>query len=284
MWPTARRCCVPSVTSSDGVPGTDPWPESEEELRRLQTAIGTAARRSSPAHLWAPGPRPLLGGCFVVFAPAVSGDRAEPERAWAAAVAWSARHGASHEGRPWRRSDDALRGATAAAGPRRAADVEAQVVIEGRVSARYEPGLLARRHGAMLHAAADALEPVPEVLLVDATGLDHPRGAGLAVHLGAVLGVPTVGVTDRSLLATGDRPPPVRGTRREARVEGRLVGYWVRTRSTARPVLAHAAWRTDPDGAVATVLAASTEAARTPVPIQEARRVAREARAAALAG
>jgi hypothetical protein len=43
-------------------------------------------------------------------------------------------------------------------------------------------------------------------------------------------------------------------------------------------VLAHAGWRTSPETAAAVVLAASTEAARTPVPLQEARRVAREAR------
>jgi deoxyribonuclease V len=45
----------------------------------------------------------------------------------------------------------------------------------------------------------------PDVLLVDATGLDHPRGAGLALHLGANLGVPSVGVTNRVL----DRSSPL---------------------------------------------------------------------------
>jgi deoxyinosine 3'endonuclease (endonuclease V) len=40
-----------------------------------------------------------------------------------------------------------------------------------------------------------ALPVVPEVLVVNATGRDHPRRAGLALHLGAVLRLPTVGVT-----------------------------------------------------------------------------------------
>jgi hypothetical protein len=47
---------------------------------------------------------------------------------------------------------------------------------------------------------------VPEVLVVNATGRNHPRRAGLAFHLGAVLGLPTVGVTTRPLVAEGVWP------------------------------------------------------------------------------
>src|SRR5439155_270280 len=70
------------------------------------------------------------------------------------------------------------------------------------------PGLLALREGSMLAAAVEALEARPDVLLVDATGRDHPRRAGLALHLGAVLDVPTIGVTHRPLRATGPEPGP----------------------------------------------------------------------------
>jgi deoxyribonuclease V len=68
------------------------------------------------------------------------------------------------------------------------------------------------------------------------------------------------------------------------RVDDRVVGFWVCTKTGARPVVAHAGWRTSPESAARVVLAASTDAARTPVPLQEARRVAREARALAGAG
>jgi hypothetical protein len=56
-----------------------------------------------------------------------------------------------------------------------------------------------------------ALPIVPKVLLVNATGRDHPRRAGLALHLGAVLGLPTVGVTTRPLVAKGPWPVDQRG-------------------------------------------------------------------------
>jgi deoxyribonuclease V len=72
-----------------------------------------------------------------------------------------------------------------------------------------------------------------------------------------------------------------RGATAPVQLDGQTVGVWTCTKPGARPVLAHAGWRTDPDTAAALVLAVSTPAARTPVPLQEARRVAREARAVA---
>jgi len=35
----------------------------------------------------------------------------------------------------------------------------------------------------------------PDVLFVNGLGINHPRGIGLASHVGVVLGVPTIGVT-----------------------------------------------------------------------------------------
>jgi deoxyribonuclease V len=114
--------------------------------------------------------------------------------------------------------------------------------------------------------------------MIDATGADHPRQAGLAVHMGAVLDLPSVGVTHRPLVAQGDFPELRRGATAPVRLGLLEVGRWVCTRTGARPVLAHAGWRTDAATAADLVLMASTPAARTPVPLQEARRVAREAR------
>jgi deoxyribonuclease V len=130
----------------------------------------------------------------------------------------------------------------------------------------------------MLAGAVAALPSLPGVVLVDATGRDHPRRAGLALHLGAVLGVPTVGITHRPLLAEGPQPGPTEGDTAPLTLDGEIVGFWVRTRAEARPLAVHAAWRTDPDTAVAVVLGV-TGPARTPEPLRAARRMAREARA-----
>ena len=246
-------------------------------LVEVQRRLAEAAEVVLASDPWRLPPLPLVAGCFVAFATGQAGPGRPGDRAWAAAVAWRA---GPSEGGGRRSVDEHLRGAPTQF-PRRADDIVAQAVVVDRVPAAYRPGLLALREGPILARAVDALPVRPDVVLVDASGTDHPRRAGLALHLGAVTGLPTVGVTQRSLLASGPWPELRRGASSAVSVEGRGVGFWACTRTGARPVLAHAGWRTSPETAARTVLAASTEAARTPVPLQEARRVAREARSRA---
>jgi deoxyribonuclease V len=238
------------------VPLTDPWPNSEGELAGLQdrlSADALQARRSSPLTAESVS---LVGGCFVAFARGEEGPGHPGDRAWAAAVTWR------------RPSLD-----TPAA-------IVAEHVVAGQVPASYAPGLLALREGPILAAAVDGLPRRPDVLLVDATGLDHPRRAGLALHLGAVCDVATIGVTHRGLVVRGDPPSDLRsrGDWRVVELAGVEVGAWLCTRTGARALLVHAAWRTDVATAVEVVLAVSTERARTPVPLQAARRAARVTR------
>jgi hypothetical protein len=83
--------------------------------------------------------------------------------------------------------------------------------------------------------------------------------------------LPTVGVTDRPLVARPD-------DRERLVLEGREVGRAVVTRRGARPVFAHAAWRTDAEVAAAVVRVAARRA-RTPEPLRRARYLARSMRA-----
>ena len=201
---------------------------------------------------WRPSAsRLLVAGCFVCFPRGKKGAGAEGEPAWAAAVLTDGRR------------------------------LISSAVAVGRAGAPYEPGLLALREGPVLEAAVRALPDAPDVLLVNATGRDHPRRAGLALHLGAVLDLPSVGVTDRPLVATGHEPAGERGARSPLLLEGKEVGCLLRTRQGARPLAVHVAWRTDVDAAVKVVLR-SLKRARSPAPLRLARRLAREARGRAV--
>jgi deoxyribonuclease V len=221
-----------------------PWPASVRDVVAAQTRLG----REAPP-LWSPGRDPAsTGGCFVCFARGPAGPGAEGDPGWAAAAVL-------RDGR-----------------------VQASAVVSGTAGAGYEPGLLALREGGLLEEAVRALPALPDALCVNATGRDHPRRAGLATHLGAILGLPTVGVTHRTLVAEGAWPPDRRGATSPLLVDGERVGYWVRTRRHTRPLAVSAGWRTDPETAAEIILAA-TGATRTPAPLREARRLARTERA-----
>jgi deoxyribonuclease V len=200
-----------------------------------------AARRAPE---WSVPDRPLVAGVFVCFA------RDRGDEGWAGAAV--------------------VRGESL---------VEV-CVAAGRARAAYAAGLLALREGPLLEAAVRSLAARPDVLIVNATGRDHPRRAGLALHLGAVLGLPTVGVTHRPLMASGPWPGEERGASRDVELDGEAVGAWLRTRSGARPLEVHPAWGTDVRTAIEVVLGAGARV-RTPLPLREARQVARVARSAA---
>jgi deoxyribonuclease V len=220
------------------------WPSTTAELTVVQREIGAL----SPAP-WTPEHALLLiGGCFVCFPRQVAGAGAPGDPAWAAAVVM------------------------------RDGKLEARALIEGFAGAGYEPGLLALREGALLEAAVRALPLLPDVLLVNATGLDHPRGCGLALHLGRVLSLPTIGVTHRPLLASGSWPDDVVGETSPLTLNGHRIGYWLRTKPGSRPLAVHAAWRTSAEVAV-DIVQRALSGSRTPEPLRQAREMARSARA-----
>jgi hypothetical protein len=71
-----------------------------------------------------------------------------------------------------------------------------QQALREMTPGRWQPPttlLRALREGPLLEQAVGALPMAPEVLVVNATGRDHPRRAGLAFHLGPCLGCPQSG-------------------------------------------------------------------------------------------
>lgn len=221
---------------------TSQWPRTAEDLIALQRRLATAEPPPWQPHT----ARPVVGGCFACFPRGTAGPGAAGDPLWAAAAVF---HGRRCTGR---------------------------VTTTGEAGAEYQPGLFALRVGSVLEAVVRRLPEQPEVVLVDATGYDHPRRFGLARHLGAVLGLPTIGITHRTLLAVGEWPPDERAAATPLTVAGETVGYWVRTRTGRRPLAVHAAWRTDAATAVDIVLGVAWK--RTPAPLRESRRLAREAR------
>jgi deoxyribonuclease V len=58
----------------------------------------------------------------------------------------------------------------------------------------YVPGFLSFRESPSYIAALANLSQPPELLLVDGQGVAHPRGLGIASHLGVHLDIPSIGV------------------------------------------------------------------------------------------
>lgn len=100
----------------------------------------------------------------------------------------------------------------------------------------YVPGLLSFREAPAVIAAVKKLSARPDLLMCDGQGLAHPRGLGLACHVGLLLDVPAIGVAKSRLCGEHHMPATQRGRKTQLRFNGHVVGMVVRTRTGVKPL------------------------------------------------
>jgi deoxyribonuclease V len=75
----------------------------------------------------------------------------------------------------------------------------------GTVRFPYIPGFLSFREGPILLEVAKKIHQSPDVWIFDGQGIAHPRGIGLASHMGLLLDCPSIGCAKKRLV--GDHNP-----------------------------------------------------------------------------
>lgn len=133
----------------------------------------------------------------------------------------------------------------------------------------YVPGLLSYREGPALLAAFATLRQSPDVVLFDGQGIAHPRGLGLASHMGLLLDIPSIGCAKSRLVGTHDSPDPSAGHHVPLLYLNRRVSAVLRTRDRVRPVYISPGHRLSINTAIDIVLHCC-DGRRIPKPTREA--------------
>lgn len=101
----------------------------------------------------------------------------------------------------------------------------------------YIPGLLSFRELPALLEALAQLPQLPDLLMLDGQGIAHPRGLGIAAHIGLVTGLPSIGVA-KSLLVGQHGPlgaePGAQVPLRDQ--SGALLGTVLRSKQRCKPL------------------------------------------------
>jgi deoxyribonuclease V len=101
----------------------------------------------------------------------------------------------------------------------------------------YIPGLLSFREAPALLQVFAQLATIPDVVVFDGQGIAHPRGLGIASHMGLLLDVPTIGCAKSRLTGRYEEPLPSRGAHTPLYGgTGEVLGAVLRTKDRTKPV------------------------------------------------
>lgn len=131
----------------------------------------------------------------------------------------------------------------------------------------YIPGFLSFREGPAIEKALTRLTVTPHIFFFDGQGIAHPRGVGLASHMGVLFGLVSIGVAKKPLVGHFTEPGRERGAFSWLEHQGERVGVVLRTKDATKPVFVSPGHQIDCDRARDWVLKTSGRF-RLPEPVR----------------
>jgi len=148
------------------------------------------------------------------------------------------------------------------------------VTARGEIPFPYIPGLLSFREAPILIKAFQQLEIKPDVMIYDGQGIAHPRGFGLASHMGLWLDLPAIGCTKTPLVGDFIYPGSSKGSFELIQKEGKEVGAVLRTREKVKPLFVSPGHRIDLQMSIQIILTTCSRF-RIPEPLRKAHQASR---------
>jgi deoxyribonuclease V len=112
----------------------------------------------------------------------------------------------------------------------------AETTAVAKITFPYVPGYLSFREGPAIIYAVERMRTKPDLILVDGQGIAHPRGIGIASHIGVLLDIPTIGCAKSRLIGRFSEPGLKKGHWSPLLHEGKIIGAVLRTRDGIRPL------------------------------------------------
>ena len=120
-----------------------------------------------------------------------------------------------------------------------------QFGISQEIRFPYVSGLLAFREGGALIQLFHKIEKEPNLLMFHAHGQAHPRGFGLASHLGVLLDIPSIGISTKLLIGHHTELDMEKGSHTPILYKDRSIGTALRAKEGVNPIYVSVGHKTD---------------------------------------
>lgn len=120
----------------------------------------------------------------------------------------------------------------------------------------YVPGLFSFKEVPPILEAYQKLQIKPDLMVCNAQGIAHPKGVGMATHLGCELNIPTIGCAKKRLVGVYEKSllGYKRGATQKLRWDSQTVGVALRTQTDAKPMFVSIGHKINLDTAIEWVL------------------------------
>jgi deoxyribonuclease V len=145
----------------------------------------------------------------------------------------------------------------------------------GTIPFPYISSLLSFREGPILIKTFQRLKIKPDVMIFDGQGIAHPRGMGLASHMGLWCDLPSIGCAKTPLLDEFSSPGLSKGSYEWIQRAGQKVGAVLRTKESVRPLFVSPGHRIDLLTSIQLILE-SCRGFRIPEPLRKAHQLSRK--------
>jgi len=153
-----------------------------------------------------------------------------------------------------------------------------EIVLKGEINFPYVPGLLSFREAPLLLELLKNVSQKTDLIFFDGHGVAHPRGLGLASHMGLFLNCPTVGCGKSKLIGHYSEPGVKKGSHSQLLdKKNASLGAVLRTRDNCKPIFVSVGHKIDLKTAVHWTLQCTTRY-RIPEPTRRAHNLVTAAR------
>ena len=122
--------------------------------------------------------------------------------------------------------------------------------VSQEITFDYISGLLTFREGAPLMSLFRKTDQDIDLIVFHSHGQSHPRRFGLASHLGVLLDVPSIGVSNKMLAGSHDHLSQQKYSEKPILLNGETIGMALRSKESKKPIYVSIGHRSDLTSAV----------------------------------